>query len=393
MIIASSSPTIIQKESTESVVSTPGAIGSPASPVIMQQQQQQLQDAVAASPGEQPAGATQPITAAPDANGAQAKPSTTVNYQSQYNLSTDRAHPLAAYLSGTAVTATAAAAAAAAITSSALADPARAQRQQLPTLATQIPAITAGCLEQGSASSHAPLSSSSTIRSASQHNSNGSPKKVSAADTTSAAASQQQQQQQQLQTIAARQNEIIHATELLLNALNQGDYETYTQLCDPHMTSFEPENLGNLIDNMEYRRLGMDQARQLQLQHLKATQDPRASAVATSAASRQYSIIMNPSVYLLGEDAASIAYTKLSQLISAGQLIGVEKSEETRIWHRKEGGKEGGKKLLCVHLHRSIIESRNAPMPGPQTSASLARYVANQQVLNQAPVPIISLNK
>lgn len=318
--------------------------------------------------------------------------------------------------------------------------------------------------------------------------------------------------------IVARKNEVIKMTEILLNALNQGDYETYTRLCDPHMTSFEPENLGNLIDNMEYRQFCLDQARQLQFSHQLQLQQQQqiisqqqqvaaiaaASAAAAAAAAaansynnnnnndnissnnnnqttnssqqsspsvklnsasgqqqiqqiaaaaasaalanlnlnstsdnnnhinnqqqlfltrvansasttttttinscRQYSLMLNPSVYLIGDDAASIAYTKLDQLIDlrTGSL-NVEKSEETRVWHKKDGNK-----WLCVHLHRSLggqtFSGGNKLLEqaiGPQTNASLIRSVGNQQQLanwvtlqsqqqqQRGGVPLISLN-
>lgn len=277
--------------------------------------------------------------------------------------------------------------------------------------------------------------------------------------------------------MAQLKGEVIKLTKLLLNAINQGDYEAYTQLCDPHMTSFEPENLGNLIDNMEYRRLALDQARQLQLNHtqlerqaaklsscssqqvaiaaaaaasaataastcakpaasgqLQASQQQVALAAAQAALAslnlstssneaptganaapaaracsqrrRQYSLMLNPSVYLLGDDAASIAYQKLSQTIDLelGSLCTLEQSEETRIWHRRDGNR-----WLCVHFHRSLVTPRptSSGEVGPQTSASLIRSLVNQQQLadmaalarqpsNQQAqpqgVPLISLN-
>lgn len=263
---------------------------------------------------------------------------------------------------------------------------------------------------------------------------------------------------------------MIKLTKLLLNALNQGDYETYTRLCDPHMTSFEPENLGNLIDNMEYRRLALDQARQMQLNHIQlerqashlSSSSSQQVAIATAAAAaaaatcakpaaggqsqasqqqaalaaaqaaiaglslssssneaiaapaaracsqrrRQYSLMLNPSVYLLGDDAASIAYQKLSQTIDLelGSLCTLERSEETRIWHRRDGNR-----WLCVHFHRSLVPSPgySTGEAGPQTCASLIRSLVNQQQLadlvalaqqsqaqqaQQQSVPLISLN-
>lgn len=391
MILASASPTIIQKESTDSVVSTPGGvIGSPAppvaSPVVMQQQQQQQQHEV-----DQQQQAARQVVDAANMNGKAPAAPTKINYQSQYNLSTDRAHPLAAYLTAAQLKHQRPDHTIAVVAAAAAADPTKQQQQQLPTLSIQTPVPNAAAAVEQASSSHAPLNSSSTIRSVS--NSDGaSPKRTAAAaDTTTISTSAGS---------TARRNEIIRATELLLNALNQGDYETYTQLCDPHMTSFEPENLGNLIDNMEYRRLCLDQARQLQLQHhLKDSRASSSSSApasqttsttttnhpqqqqqqhqppATTTTTKQYSIILNPSVYLLGEDAASIAYTKLSQLIGDQQLISIEKSEETRVWHRKNGTK-----WLCVHLHRSVVETKTS-CTGPQTSASLIRCIANQHEL------------
>lgn len=102
--------------------------------------------------------------------------------------------------------------------------------------------------------------------------------------------------------------------------------------------------------------------------------------------------MLNPSVYLLGEEAASIAYTKLSQIVdlTTGRLSS-EQSEETRIWHKRDGNK-----WFCVHLHRSIggggassgtinrapsLESQQQPTLGPQTNMSLLRSLANQQQL------------
>jgi len=250
---------------------------------------------------------------------------------------------------------------------------------------------------------------------------------------------------------AARKMEIIKTTECVLNALNQGDYESYARLCDPHMSSFEPETLGQLVDNMQFRRLCLDQATQLQIQqnytqqqralllgqqtqthhaqshtqpqgqqqqqvasgasassptnktenHNKQQQQQQVAATSAALASlslgsvsslgsasashlvRQYSVLLNPQVYLLGEDAASIAYTNLSQFIDlqSGQLISVERSEETRVWHRRDG-----KSWLCVHLHRSnsaaqVGQQSGGPIfcRGPQTSLSFLRSVASQQ--------------
>uniref|UniRef100_A0A674I9A3 calcium/calmodulin-dependent protein kinase n=1 Tax=Terrapene triunguis TaxID=2587831 RepID=A0A674I9A3_9SAUR len=52
----------------------------------------------------------------------------------------------------------------------------------------------------------------------------------------------------------ARKQEIIKVTEQLIEAINNGDFEAYTKICDPGLTSFEPEALGNLVEGMDFHR-------------------------------------------------------------------------------------------------------------------------------------------
>uniref|UniRef100_S4RND2 calcium/calmodulin-dependent protein kinase n=1 Tax=Petromyzon marinus TaxID=7757 RepID=S4RND2_PETMA len=55
-------------------------------------------------------------------------------------------------------------------------------------------------------------------------------------------------------SLKMRKQEIIKVTEQLIEAVNHGDFEAYTKLCDPGMTSFEPEALGNLVGGMEFHK-------------------------------------------------------------------------------------------------------------------------------------------
>lgn len=52
----------------------------------------------------------------------------------------------------------------------------------------------------------------------------------------------------------ARKQEIIKTTEQLIEAVNNGDFEAYAKICDPGLTSFEPEALGNLVEGMDFHR-------------------------------------------------------------------------------------------------------------------------------------------
>lgn len=77
--------------------------------------------------------------------------------------------------------------------------------------------------------------------------------------------------------------------------------------------------------------------------------------------------IINPHVHLLGEDAAAIGYVKVTQYMDKAGHAHTSQSEETRIWHRKDGGR-----WLNVHFHRSASAATGA------SSASQA-FLAWQQ--------------
>ncbi|KAK7500977.1 hypothetical protein BaRGS_00007857 [Batillaria attramentaria] len=116
--------------------------------------------------------------------------------------------------------------------------------------------------------------------------------------------------------------------EQLLQAVTSGNYDDYTNLVDPHLTSFEPEALGNLIVGMDFHKFYFD--------HVMSKNN---KPVNTS--------ILNPHVHLLGDDAACIAYVRLTQYIDRNGLPVTMQSEETRIWQRKDS------KWQNVHFHRS----------------------------------------
>ncbi|KAM3937461.1 calcium/calmodulin-dependent protein kinase type II subunit delta isoform 25-T25 [Leptodactylus fuscus] len=126
----------------------------------------------------------------------------------------------------------------------------------------------------------------------------------------------------------SRKQEIIKVTEQLIEAINNGDFEAYTKICDPGLTSFEPEALGNLVEGMDFHRFYFENA-------LSKSNKPI------------HTIILNPHVHLIGEDAACIAYIRLTQYMDNTGLPKTMQSEETRVWHRRDG------KWQNVHFHRS----------------------------------------
>ncbi|XP_023686066.1 calcium/calmodulin-dependent protein kinase type II subunit gamma isoform X12 [Paramormyrops kingsleyae] len=127
---------------------------------------------------------------------------------------------------------------------------------------------------------------------------------------------------------ATRKQEIIKITEQLIEAINNGDFEAYTRICDPGLTSFEPEALGNLVEGMDFHKFYFENL-------LSKNSKP------------VHTTILNPHVHLIGEDAACIAYIRLTQYIDCQGRPRSSQSEETRVWHRRDA------KWLNVHFHCS----------------------------------------
>ncbi|KAM7008613.1 calcium/calmodulin-dependent protein kinase type II delta 2 chain isoform 3-T3 [Tautogolabrus adspersus] len=126
----------------------------------------------------------------------------------------------------------------------------------------------------------------------------------------------------------ARKQEIIKVTEQLIESINNGDFESYAKICDPGLTSFEPEALGNLVEGHDFHRFYFENA-------LSKGNKP------------VHTILLNPHVHLIGENAACIAYIRLTQYMDGAGMPRTMQSEETRVWHRREG------KWQNIHFHRS----------------------------------------
>uniref|UniRef100_A0AAY4EQU9 calcium/calmodulin-dependent protein kinase n=1 Tax=Denticeps clupeoides TaxID=299321 RepID=A0AAY4EQU9_9TELE len=125
-----------------------------------------------------------------------------------------------------------------------------------------------------------------------------------------------------------RKQEIIKVTEQLIESINNGDFDAYAKICDPGLTSFEPEALGNLVEGHDFHRFYFENA-------LSKGNKP------------VHTILLNPHVHLIGEDAACIAYIRLTQYMDASGMPRTMQSEETRVWHRRDG------KWQNIHFHRS----------------------------------------
>lgn len=121
------------------------------------------------------------------------------------------------------------------------------------------------------------------------------------------------------------EQELINLTQRLLDSIAKADWKTYSELCDPSITCFEPEALGNLVAGMDFHRYYFD---------LGAGNTPRNTTLAA------------PHVRLLG-DAAVVSYVRLTQRLNEAGAPITTAFEETRVWQKQKSG------WKHVHFHRS----------------------------------------
>ncbi|VBB28018.1 unnamed protein product [Acanthocheilonema viteae] len=129
--------------------------------------------------------------------------------------------------------------------------------------------------------------------------------------------------------LPVQKQEIVRVTQQLLDAISCKDYESYSRLCDPSMTCFEPEALGNLIEGMDFHKFYFD--------NNSGTRGPKI-----------HTTLLNPNVHLMGDEGACIAYIRLTQFIDKNGDARSRQAQETRVWHKRNG-----RGWVCVHVHRT----------------------------------------
>lgn len=123
--------------------------------------------------------------------------------------------------------------------------------------------------------------------------------------------------------------EVLELTQRLLDSITQADWAAYQQLCDPSLTAFEPEAVGQLVQGMEFHRFYFDLG---------------------GIAERHNTTLCSPHVRLLG-DVAVVAYVRLLQRAGGDGPFTIG-YEETRVWHRQDG------QWKHVHFHRSPVQQQ-----------------------------------
>jgi ketosteroid isomerase-like protein len=121
------------------------------------------------------------------------------------------------------------------------------------------------------------------------------------------------------------EDELLSLTQELLDSIAAGDWATYERLCDPTLSSFEPEGRGHPVEGLEFHRYYFE---------LGPGKTPRKTTMSS------------PRVRLMG-DAAVVSYVRLVQSIGDDGAPVTSAFEETRVWQMQQGT------WRHVHFHRS----------------------------------------
>ncbi|XP_018654510.1 protein kinase [Schistosoma mansoni] len=132
----------------------------------------------------------------------------------------------------------------------------------------------------------------------------------------------------------SKKQDIIRATEQLLAAAAAGDFELYLKFLDSQFTYFGPEACGNLLEGADFHKFYFEQI------------------IPKSVVRAIHTSILNPTVHLMGEDAACIAYTRLTQFLDKCGMPHTQQTEETRVWVRRND-----RGWQNVHVHRSCLSA------------------------------------
>ncbi len=122
--------------------------------------------------------------------------------------------------------------------------------------------------------------------------------------------------------------ELVKLTRRLLQSISDGDWQTYCLLCDPSLTCFEAESRGELVEGMDFHQFYFDRG---------GIKGPSNTTICA------------PHVRVLG-DTAIVCYVRLTQRLDEQGNAVTGRSEETRVWHRRDGA------WRHVHFHRSASQ-------------------------------------
>jgi len=88
-------------------------------------------------------------------------------------------------------------------------------------------------------------------------------------------------------------DELLRLNQRLLDGIANGDWATYEELCDPTLTAFEPEAVGQLVEGLAFHRFYFSLG---------------------GFRNQSHTTMCAPRVRLMG-DAAVVTYTRLNQRV------------------------------------------------------------------------------
>jgi calcium/calmodulin-dependent protein kinase (CaM kinase) II len=125
----------------------------------------------------------------------------------------------------------------------------------------------------------------------------------------------------------ATHQELLTLSQRLVDAIAAADWAAYQELCDPTLTAFEPEALGQRVEGMPFHHFYFQLG---------------------GAQGQYHTTLCMPHVRLMG-DVAIVTYVRLNQRVAGDGLPYTTGFEDTRVWQRQNG------QWKHVHFHRSPL--------------------------------------
>jgi len=122
-------------------------------------------------------------------------------------------------------------------------------------------------------------------------------------------------------------NELLQLNQQLLESIVSADWAAYRELCDPSLTCFEPEALGQLVEGLPFHEF------YFKLGGVQGVHNTTMSS---------------PHVRVMG-DVAVLSYVRLNQRVAGDGSPKTQAVMETRVWQRQGG------RWRHVHFHRSHV--------------------------------------
>jgi ketosteroid isomerase-like protein len=122
------------------------------------------------------------------------------------------------------------------------------------------------------------------------------------------------------------EKEVLAANQNLLDAIAEGDWQTYAKYCDESLTAFEPEALGHLVEGLPFHEF-----------YFK---------LPGGGGKKPQNSMLDPHLRIVG-DVAILCYYRLKQGVGSDGVPSSVGTEETRVWQKKNGA------WKHIHFHRS----------------------------------------